>query len=204
MLVPFSALGIAVLRSESTILVVLFDAGLYFEIALKYAVVPALSIWIGEIPATPLVCETFFSNVVKPRIGSARITTGRTAGELLEPDEPDEPELDEDEDFELDELEELEELELAGLAGEPSLTAIRSGPLVPGPKLLAVRSYARRTVVDVEYAAMSCWPSVSESSGIASGIRIASATAPHTTGRLEMSLAHFAHSPFFASSVVGG
>ncbi len=51
---------------------------------------------------------------------------------------------------------------------------------------------------------MSCWPNVSDSIGIASGIRIASATSPATMGCLPISCAHFAHRPFFASSAVGG
>ncbi len=39
--------------------VVFVEAGLYLEIALKYAVVPALSIMIGETDPTPDVLETF-------------------------------------------------------------------------------------------------------------------------------------------------
>ena len=54
--------------------------------------------------------------------------------ELLEPPEP------------LEEL--LEELlEEAACAGEPSDTAMISGPLTPGPKYFESRSYAWRAVV---------------------------------------------------------
>ena len=47
MLVPFSAFGMTLLRSVLTSAVVFLSAGFWVGIALKYAVVPALSIWIG-------------------------------------------------------------------------------------------------------------------------------------------------------------
>ncbi len=76
--------------------------------------------------------------------------------------------------------------------------------MTPGPKFFVIRSYARRAVVVVESAAMSCWPSVSDSNGIVSGIRIRSATSPASIGRLAISFASFAHTPLRTSSSVAG
>ena len=91
------------------------------------------------------------------------------------------------------------------VAGEPSLTAIRSGPFDPGPKYLVVRSYAWRIVVDSDMAALSCCPRFSESSGIVSGIRMTRATAPLQAGCLAIPAAHFAHNPLLAAdSEYGG
>ena len=64
MLVPFSAFGITVERSVLTRSAVVCSAGPVVAIALKYAVVPALSIWTGVTAATPEVDETSFSSVV--------------------------------------------------------------------------------------------------------------------------------------------
>ena len=75
------------------------------------------------------------------------------------------------------------ELALEGaFAGVPSETATISGPLMPAPKFFASRSYALRAVVVLDSAATSCWPRLSESSGIVSGIRIASAAIPAIHG----------------------
>jgi hypothetical protein len=157
MLVPFSALGIASERRLSTMFVVFVEAGLYLEIAEKYAVVPALSITIGETVATPEVLETSLSSVC--RRGS--VVRGSLWEELDEPEGDDEPEggfepdeLADEPDCEPEELEDpdvllldepdfvaVDELEVdAGLAGDPSLTAISNGPFTPGPKYFAVRS----------------------------------------------------------------
>ena len=57
--------------------------------------------------------------------------------------------------------------------------------------------------MEVESAAMSCCPRVSESKGIDSGIRIASAASPAITGCLAMSLAHLAHRPLLIFSSLG-
>ena len=88
----------------------------------------------------------------------------------------------------------------ARLAGEPSETATISGPFTPAPKFFEIRSYAWRAVVDVDSAATSFWPRFSDSSGIASGIRIASAASPATTGWLATRAAHFAHRPCLRTS----
>ncbi len=133
--------------------------------ALKNALVPALSTWIGVTAATFAVDETSFWSVV-----SRESVVG-------------------DED---------------GCAGEPSEIAMINGPLLPAPKFSDIRSYAWRAVVDFDSAAVSCWPRVSDSSGIVSGIRIASATSPAITGCLAMSLANVAHMPWCTSSPVGG
>src|SRR5437588_13053729 len=85
-------------------------------------------------------------------------------------------------------------------AGEPSLAAIRSGPLVPGPKYFVVRSYACRIVVDSDIAALSCCPRLSENSGIVRGIRMASASRPLQAGCLAIAAAHLAHPPALAFS----
>ena len=61
-----------------------------------------------------------------------------------------------------------------------------------------------RAVVEVDSAAVSCWPRFSDSSGIISGIRIASATRPASTGKRAMSAAQRAHNPCRACSSVGG
>ncbi len=61
-----------------------------------------------------------------------------------------------------------------------------------------------RAVVVVDSAAMSCWPSVSDSSGIVSGIRIASAARPAIQGKRAISCAHFAHRPSCACCSEGG
>ena len=58
--------------------------------------------------------------------------------------------------LELDWLRLWLELPLAGSAGDPSRTAISSGPLTPAPKFCEIRSYAWRDVVDFESAAVSC------------------------------------------------
>ena len=72
-------------------------------------------------------------------------------------------------------------------AGEPSETARISGPLTPAPKFCEIWSYARRAVVEVESAAVSFCPRFSDSSGIASGIRITRATSPAISGWLAIS-----------------
>src|SRR4051794_26838045 len=63
MSVPLSASGITRERSRSTSCVVAASAGPFAEIVLKYAVVPALSIWIGETATTPAAVETSFCSV---------------------------------------------------------------------------------------------------------------------------------------------
>src|ERR1700722_3443975 len=106
MLVPLSALGIALERSAATRFAVAWSAGPVVATALKYAVVPALSICIGVTATTPEVAETSFCSVCR-RGSPAR-------GSLPA---------------------ELDELLLAGAwAGEPSDTAMISGPFTPGPK----------------------------------------------------------------------
>ena len=157
-------------------------AGPSLEIALKYAVVPALSIWIGDTATTPDVELMSFCRLVS-RGSLAR-------GSVCEPPDEEPP----------DELDEPDE---AGWAGDLRVTAISSGPFVPGPKPLLMRSYAWRAVVDVDWAATSCRPSVSESSGTISGSRIASATRPATTGYLAISAAHFAQRPCLMASSLG-
>ena len=142
--------------------------------ALKNAVVPALSTCIGVTAATPEVVETSFWSVC--RRGS--VVRGSLPFDELAP--------------------------LAGCAGEPRETAMISGPLAPGPKYFDNRSYAWRAVVDVDSAAVSCWPRLSENSGIVNGIRMVSATSPAITGRLAMSAAHLAHSPVRACSSLCG
>src|ERR1700761_6708189 len=117
MFVPFSAFGITLWRRLLTSAVVLLSAGPCMEIALKNALVPALSTWIGVTAATPAVAATSFWSVV--RRGSV------ARGSLWELE--DDPDDDEDEDD-------------AGCAGEPSEIAMVSGPLLPGPKLSDIRS----------------------------------------------------------------
>src|SRR5438067_2410990 len=107
MLVPLSAFGITSSRRLLTRSVVAFSAGPFFEIALKYALVPGLSIWIGVIAATPEVEETSFCRVCS-RGSVARGSDCELLDELL------------------DEL-----VEDAGWAGEPSDTAMISGPFTP-------------------------------------------------------------------------
>ena len=121
--------------------------------------------------ATPGVCETSFSSVCS-RGSAARGSLPAEPWGLAEP---------------------LEE----ACAGDPSETATSSGPFTPAPKLSEIRSYARRAVVDVDSAATSFCPRVSDSSGIASGIRIAKATSVEITGRLTTPAAHRAHAPCF-------
>ncbi len=91
-------------------------------------------------------------------------------------------------------------LAAGALAGVPSETATSSGPFTPGPKLSEIRSYARRAVVEVDSAAVSCCPRVSDSSGIVSGSRIASAASPATSGCLAIVLAQRDHRPSFVSA----
>src|SRR5215471_11667011 len=178
MFVPFSAPGITLARSLLTRFEVACSAGPVVATALKKAVVPALLIWTGVTAATPGVCETSFSSVCS-RGSLAR-------GSLLaEPWELPEP------------WEELAEPLDEACAGEPSETAISSGPFTPAPKLSETRSYARRAVVDVDSAATSFCPRVSDSSGTASGIKIARATTVEITGRLTTPAAHRAHAPCF-------
>ena len=83
MLVPFSAEGITLERRLPTRSAVAWSAGPVLAIALKYAVVPALSIWTGVIAATPGVAETSFCSAC---------SRGSVARESLldEPDELDE------------------------------------------------------------------------------------------------------------------
>src|SRR5215831_11831407 len=166
MLVPLSASGITLERSLLTRFAVACSAGPVVATALKKAVVSALLIWTGLTAATPRVCETSFSSVCS-RGSLARGSLPAEPWELAEPWEPAEP-------WEL--AEPLEEEEEEACAGEPSDTATSSGPFTPGPKLPVIRSYARRAVVDVDSAATSFCPRVSDSSGTASGIRIARAT----------------------------
>jgi len=59
------------------------------------------------------------------------------------------------------------------------------------------RSLARRAVVEVDNAATSFWPRFRESSGIESGIRMASAARPATAGWRATRFAHLAHMPGF-------
>src|SRR5215469_17297957 len=147
--------------------------------------VPALSIWTGVTAATPGVCDTSFSSVCS-RGSLARGSLFAEPWELAEP---------------LEELVELLEEELAELleedacAGEPSETATSSGPFTPGPKLPVIWSYAWRAVVDLDSAATSVCPRVRDSTGIASGMRIASAASVEITGRLATPAAQRAHAP---------
>ena len=76
-------------------------------------------------------------------------------------------------------------LVVVGLA-LPKSTAIRSGPLVPGPKPLSMRSYAWRTVVDLGICPLFCWPSCRLSTGMASTRRIATAISIAGIGWLPM------------------
>src|SRR5450432_968764 len=115
MSVPFSAPGMTVERSRLTRLVVALSAGPCLEIALKNAVVPALSICIGVIAATPEAEETSFCSVCS----RGSVVRG-SLWELLEALE--------------------EEDEEAGWAGVPSEVAMINGPLVPGPKYFESRS----------------------------------------------------------------
>src|SRR5215831_9585927 len=172
MLVPLSASGITLARSLLTRFAVACSAGPVVAIALKKAVVPALLIWTGVTAATPGVCETSFSSVCS-RGSLARGSLPAEPWELAEP------------------------LEEEACAGEPSDTAMSSGPFTPAPKLSEIRSYARRAVVDVDSAATSFCPRVSDSNGTASGIRIARAASVEITGRLTTPAAHRAHNPCF-------
>src|SRR5215469_8000222 len=180
MLVPLSASGITLERSLLTRFAVACSAGPVVATALKKAVVPALSIWTGVTAATPGVCETSFSSVCS-RGSLARGSLPAEPWELAEP---------------LEEEEEEEEEEEA-CAGEPSETAMSSGPFTPAPKLSETRSYARRAVVDVDSAATSFCPRVSDNSGTANGMRIARATRVEITGCLTTPAAHRAHAPCF-------
>src|SRR5215475_13087363 len=206
MFVPFSAPGITVERSVPTRSAVACSAGPVVAIALKKAVVPALLIWTGVTAATPGVCETSLSRVCS-RGSLARGSLPAEPWELAElleelaepleepaepPEEPAEPPEEPAEPWEPAEL-----LEEEGCAGEPSDTAISSGPFTPAPKLSEIRSYARRAVVEVDSAATSFCPRVSDSNGTASGIRIASAASVEITGRLTTPAAHRAHNPCF-------
>src|SRR3984957_5424145 len=137
--------------------------------------------------ATPLVEETSFCSVV--RRGSAARGSLWVEGEpvvpavelvalvpsVVEPEWLGDPE------------------EGGACAGVPRVTATISGPLTPGPKFADMRSYARRAVVEVDSAATSSCPRLSDSSGIVSGSRIAKAAKPASAGGLAMSAAHFAH-----------
>ena len=76
--------------------------------------VPALSIWIGVIAATPGVLETSFCSVCS----RGSVARGSLPDELEEPDE----------------------LPEEAWAGEPSETATISGPFTPGPKFSEIRS----------------------------------------------------------------
>src|ERR1700727_3718741 len=152
MLVPFSACGSVVSLSFVTRLAVAVSDGAVVAIALKNAVVPALSSTTGETAATPDTSLTSFWSVVSR-----------------------ESDVD--------------------CAGEPNLTATRSGPLTPSPKLSAIWSYAWRAVVEVESAPMSCWPRFSDRTGLIRGSRIASASSPATNGGEQLSWAHLAHRP---------
>src|ERR1700742_1802349 len=147
MFVPFSAFGITLWRRLLTRSVVLLSAGPFLEIALKNAAVPALSTWIGVTAATPLVEATSFCSVV--RRGSVARGSLCALEEPAEEDEPDDdPEPPDDEPD--DPCEPLDALELeddvwlddpdAGCAGVPSVTAMISGPLLPGPKFSVIRS----------------------------------------------------------------
>ena len=98
--------------------------------------VPAWSIWIGVTAATPWVVETSFCSVCS----RGSVARGSLPWELDDPDEP------------------LEE----ACAGEPSETAMISGPFTPGPKFCEIRSYARRSVVEVDSAAALNLDSVRE------------------------------------------
>src|SRR5689334_8625072 len=175
MFVPFSASGITLERSLLTRSEVACSAGPVVAIALKKAVVPALLIWTGVTATTPGVCETSFSSVC-------------SRGSLARGSLPAEP-------WELAESCELAELLEEACAGDPSDTAMSSGPFTPAPKLSEIWSYARRAVVDVDSAATSFCPRVSDSSGTASGIRIARATRVETTGCRTTPAAHRAHAP---------
>ena len=115
MSVPLSASGITLARRSSTSSVVLASAGPSLAIALKYAVVPALSIWMGVTAATSAAAETSFCSV------ASRGSPARASGEA-EPELPAEPPPG------------------GGCAGVPSVTAISSGPFTPAPKFFASRS----------------------------------------------------------------
>ena len=77
--VPLAAAGITVERSRSTRWVVALSAGPWVEMALKNAVVPALSICIGVTAATPEVAETSFCSVCRRGSVVARIAPVRRA-----------------------------------------------------------------------------------------------------------------------------
>src|SRR5215475_9722528 len=186
MFVPFSAPGITVERSVPTRSAVVCSSGPVVAIALKKAVVPALLIWTGVTAATPGVCETSLSRVcsrgslARGSLPAEPWELAELLEELAEPlEEPAEPPEEPAEPWEPAEL-----LEEEACAGEPSDTAISSGPFTPAPKLSEIRSYARRAVVEVDSAATSFCPRVSDSNGTASGIRIASAASVEITGRL--------------------
>ena len=147
-----------------------------------------MSICAGVTAATPGVCDTSFCSVA--RRGSP--VRGSLCGCEDLPDDGGLPDVDDPppavaccelDDEDLPEPEPEPEFAVAGaLAGVPRLTATISGPLMPAPKFFGSRSYALRAVVDVDSAAMSCWPRFSDSSGIVSGIRIASAASPAIHG----------------------
>jgi hypothetical protein len=58
--------------------------------------------------------------------------------------------------------------------------------------------------VEVDSAATSCWPRLSDSSGIDKGTKIASAASPASNGCLAMSAAHLAHRPVLICASVPG
>ena len=87
---------------------------------------------------TPLVDATSFCSVAS-RGSVVRGSLEPEEDEELEPEFDDDDELEPEPDFELDdELEPLDDE--AGSAGDPSLTAISSGPLTPAPNWLVIRS----------------------------------------------------------------
>ena len=92
-------------------------------------------------------------------------------------------------------------------AGELSETTISKGPLTPGPKFLAViRSYALRAVVEVDSAAVSCWPRFSDQqaeSSAAAGSRARPGRRADRM-RLAMRLAHRDHRPSLRVERRGG
>ncbi len=123
--------------------------------------------------ATPGVVETSFCSVCS----RGSVARGSLPAELDDPDEL------------------LEPLLVEACAGEPSETAMISGPLTPGPKFCEIRSYARRSVVEVDSAATSFCPRFSDSSGTASGIKMARAANIAITGCRATPSAHRAHTP---------
>ena len=115
---PFSAGGITLERSVSTRSAVAWSAGPVVAIALKYAVVPALSICIGVTAATPAVFETSALEASAaaglwragrcPLMPTTEDPTARPAGR--------------------------------GLRGRVERHDTISGPFTPGPKLFEIRS----------------------------------------------------------------